>query len=146
MGHSKYRQAHMKTDETAGTKGRPRHPARHTSDEMRKAIETMVAVGTPQNDICEIFGLTRRTLNKYFEHEIKTGLARANAAIGGRMYALAMGEHGADVVTRSGTFWHFWSLIKAMKRTDEREKEVKAAAATEAAKRAALNRLMNTAV
>ena len=27
-----------------------------------------------------------------------------------------LGEHGADVVTRSGTFWHFWSLIKAMKR------------------------------
>lgn len=27
-----------------------------------------------------------------------------------------LGEHGADVVTRSGTFWHFWSLIKGLKR------------------------------
>jgi DNA (cytosine-5)-methyltransferase 1 len=27
-----------------------------------------------------------------------------------------LGAHGADVITRSGTFWHFWSLIKGMKR------------------------------
>lgn len=27
-----------------------------------------------------------------------------------------LGEHGADVVTRSGTFWHFWTLIKGLKR------------------------------
>lgn len=27
-----------------------------------------------------------------------------------------LGEHGAAVVTRSGTFWHFWSLIKGLKR------------------------------
>lgn len=27
-----------------------------------------------------------------------------------------LGAHGADVVTRSGTFWHFWALIKGLKR------------------------------
>jgi len=27
-----------------------------------------------------------------------------------------LGKHGADVVTRSGTFWHFWALIKGLKR------------------------------
>jgi DNA (cytosine-5)-methyltransferase 1 len=27
-----------------------------------------------------------------------------------------LGDHGAEVVTRSGTFWHFWSLIKSLKR------------------------------
>jgi DNA (cytosine-5)-methyltransferase 1 len=27
-----------------------------------------------------------------------------------------LGDHGAEVVTRSGTFWHFWSLIKGLKR------------------------------
>lgn len=27
-----------------------------------------------------------------------------------------LGEHGAEVVTRSGTFWQFWTLIKGLKR------------------------------
>lgn len=27
-----------------------------------------------------------------------------------------LGEHGAEVVTRSGTFWHFWNLNKGLKR------------------------------
>lgn len=27
-----------------------------------------------------------------------------------------LGEHGANVVTRSGTFWHFWTLMRGLKR------------------------------
>jgi len=48
------------------------------------------AVGTPQEVMADLIGIDRKTLTKHFDFELRTGLAKANAQIGGKLFSLAM--------------------------------------------------------
>lgn len=69
-------------------------------DTARRSVSMMVAVGIQQAEICRVLEITIPTLLKHFRRELDSGLVRANANIGARLYAKA--EKGDTV---SMIFW-----------------------------------------
>jgi DNA-binding XRE family transcriptional regulator len=82
-------------------------PARKTqahahvpTEATRQLVQLHSSIGTTQEDIAEILGITRRTLFKYYRPELKLALAKANATIGGMLFNKAK---GGDVT--AAIFW-----------------------------------------
>ena len=59
------------------------------SDDDRNSVKAMTAIGTPQDDIALVLGITGKTLRKHFADDIKFGMIKANAAVGGALYRAA---------------------------------------------------------
>lgn len=76
------------------------------TDETRKKVAAMYGVGITQEDLCKFLGITEKTLRKYYRHELDTSLIKANAAIGGALYAKAKSGDTPAMIwwekTRSG--------------------------------------------
>lgn len=66
-------------------------PFKPTDDE-RKLVEQMSAVGIPQESICLVIrdGIDDKTLRKHFRRELDTAAVKANAKIGGTLYNKAI--------------------------------------------------------
>jgi len=66
-------------------------PFKPTDDE-RKTVSLMVAVGIPQEGIarCIRDGISRPTLEKHFREELDTAAHKANAKVGGTLYQKAI--------------------------------------------------------
>lgn len=62
------------------------------TDEERKLVEQMSAVGIPQESICLVIrdGIDDKTLRKHFRRELDTAAVKANAKIGGTLYNKAI--------------------------------------------------------
>lgn len=56
----------------------------------RKQVEAMAAVGISHGMIAEIIGVAPKTLRKHYRHELDVSMARANAAVAGKLYSSAM--------------------------------------------------------
>jgi len=69
-------------------------------DKTRATVEAMVSYGIPQEDIAKVIGIDPKTLRKYYEHEIDTASAKANAQVAQRLYKKCM-----DSDTSSIIFW-----------------------------------------
>jgi hypothetical protein len=69
----------------------------------RELVKAMTAIGTPQDDIALCVGLTGKTLRKHYAEEIKLGMIRANAAVGGALFNLAT-KPGTGQAT-AAIFW-----------------------------------------
>ena len=65
------------------------------TDELRKRVQTYVAYGIPQEDICNLIGIgSLHTLMKYYRAELDVGTAIANAKVGERLYNEAIDPKG----------------------------------------------------
>jgi hypothetical protein len=76
------------------------------TDEDRKQVSQMTAVGIPQESIARIIGdqskggIDLKTLRKYFRQELDTAKVKAHAQIGGMLFNKAMGGD-----TTAAIFW-----------------------------------------
>jgi len=80
----------------------PRKQPFKPTDEERKLVEQMCAVGIPQESICLVVrdGIDDKTLRKHFRRELDTSKVKANAKIGGTLYNKAVGGD-----TTAAIFW-----------------------------------------
>jgi len=71
---------------------KPGQPAFKPTDEERKLVEQMSAVGIPQESICLVVrdGIDDKTLRKHFRYELDTAATKANAKVGGTLFNKAM--------------------------------------------------------
>ena len=77
-------------------------PAFKPTDEERKLVEQMSAVGIQQSNIAMVIrdGIDDKTLRKHFRKELDTAATKANAKIGGTLFNKAV--NGA---TSAAIFW-----------------------------------------
>lgn len=60
------------------------------TDEDRKMVAQMAAVGIMQESIARVIGIDPKTLRKHFREELDTSAAKANAKVGGTLYNKAI--------------------------------------------------------
>lgn len=60
-----------------------------TDDAMRRKVQELAGLGVPQEDISRIIGCAAKTLRKQFRDELDRGMAEANAAVAGYLFAAA---------------------------------------------------------
>jgi hypothetical protein len=60
-----------------------------TTEAMRGQVRSYAARGTPQDDIAKLIGCDAKTLRKHFRSELDLGMAEANAAMCGYLFATA---------------------------------------------------------
>jgi len=68
-------------------------PTFKPTDDERKMVEQMIAVGIPQESVARVIrgGIDPKTLRKHFREELDTASTRANAKIGGTLFNKAIG-------------------------------------------------------
>ena len=66
--------------------GRPPH---HATPELRRMVEHHAAIGTPHQQIAKLLKIALNTLKRNYREELDLGLAKANAVVGGRLFAEA---------------------------------------------------------
>jgi hypothetical protein len=80
----------------------PHEPTKGTRDTV--TLHTLV--GTRQEVICQILGISEKTLRKHYRNELDTALAQANATIGGKLFNKAKDGDSAAMMfwlkTRAG--------------------------------------------
>lgn len=89
-------------------KGRP--PFEPT-DDQRRMVKGMAALGIPYKDIGYVLGVSEDTVEKYFRNELDTGPAEANARVGRFLYEQA---------TKNLTAAIFWAKTRMGWREVER--------------------------
>jgi hypothetical protein len=76
-------------------------PKLQPTEEQRKRVKSLVAVGVPHEEIARQIGVrSPKTLRKHFRDELDRGQAEANASIAGALYNKAMGGD-----TSAQKFW-----------------------------------------
>ena len=77
-------------------------PSFKPTDDERRLVEQMCAVGIPQDAISLVVrdGIDVKTLRKHFRRELDTAKIRANAKIGGTLFSKAIGGD-----TTAAIFW-----------------------------------------
>ncbi len=71
------------------------------TDESRKMVSMLTAIGITQSEICGILNITLPTLHKYFRAELDTGLPSANARVAQSLFNMA--TKGGNVA--AAIFW-----------------------------------------
>jgi hypothetical protein len=82
------------------TAGRPEW---EPSEEQRKTVESMSAVGVPQDDIARVVGCDPKTLRKHCKDELELGAIKANAKVSESLFKKATGD-GTSAVA-AGIWW-----------------------------------------
>lgn len=77
--------------------GRPPHVP---TEATRQTVALHATVGTRQEVIAEILGISVDTLQNYYRSELDTSREKANAAVGGALYKKAMSGDTASMI-----FW-----------------------------------------
>ena len=77
------------------------------TDEQRRLVKSLSAIGTRQGDIARRLGLTEKTLRKYFREELDSGELEANSKVAQTLFKMATsGENTAAAIfwlkTRAG--------------------------------------------
>ena len=72
-------------------KKNPGLPKHQPTDATRQTVQLHVMVGTRQEVIAEILGISVDTLYRHYKAEMDTAREKANASIGGALYKKAMG-------------------------------------------------------
>ncbi|MDP6801125.1 MAG: hypothetical protein QF744_15050 [SAR202 cluster bacterium] len=77
-------------------------PSFKPTDDERKLVEQMTAVGIPQESVSLVVrdGIDKKTLRKHFRRELDTAKIKANAKIGGTLFNKAIGGD-----TTAAIFW-----------------------------------------
>jgi len=84
------------------TPKRVTRPTFKPTDDERRLVEQMCAVGIPQESICLVVrdGIDDKTLRKHFRRELDTAKIKANAKIGGTLFNKAVNGD-----TTAAIFW-----------------------------------------
>ena len=77
------------------------------TDESRKKVRELAARGVPHEDIATIIGCDATTLRKHFRDELDRGMAEANAAVCGFLFAAAEAGNVAAQIFWAKTRMHF---------------------------------------
>lgn len=77
----------------------PRHKHEPTP-ETRQLVQLHTTVGTNQNDVARILGISPKTLRLHYRDELDLSQAKANATIGGALFNKAKGGDTAAMI-----FW-----------------------------------------
>jgi transposase len=77
------------------------------TDEQRRLVKSLSAIGTKQNDVAQRLGITEKTLRKYFRQELDSGELEANSKVAQTLFKMATsGENTAATIfwlkTRAG--------------------------------------------
>jgi len=80
-------------------------PSFKPTDDERKLVEQMSAVGIPQESISLVIrdGIDSKTLRKHFRRELDTAAIKANAKIGGTLFNKAINGDTAAAIWWSKT-------------------------------------------
>jgi hypothetical protein len=62
------------------------------TDEQRRQVELMAAVGVSQYDIAQVLDIAEKTLRKAFREELDKGIIKANAKVGANLLRMACGD------------------------------------------------------
>ena len=73
------------------------------NEEKSRMVNQLSGLGIPHEQICSILKISRPTLYKYYENELKQGKAQANAKVAQNLFNIATGT-GRGAVT-AGIFW-----------------------------------------
>jgi hypothetical protein len=84
------------------------------TEENRKLVKMLAAVGMRYVDMAAMIGIDHDTLAKHYRAELDSGLAEANAKIATRLFNIALGD-GREAVTAC----IFWLKTKAKWRTSD---------------------------
>ena len=86
-----------------------------------KLVQSLAAIGLPQEDICTVLGLrSPKTLRKYFRRELSEGLAEATAQVARAAYKMATsGDYPA------ATFFWLKCQVPSGRAHDTEEQEKK---------------------
>lgn len=88
-------------------------PKLNPTDEQRKRVKMLAAVGVPQEDIARHIGVrSPKTLRKHFREELDNGAVDANANVAGALYNKAM---SGDTAAQK-----FWLACRAAWHTQPR--------------------------
>jgi hypothetical protein len=77
-------------------------PKLKPTEEQRKQVKAMIAVGIKQEDVARMLGIkSAKTLRKYFRKELDQAAISANVSVGHALYKMAVsGEYPAATI-----FW-----------------------------------------
>tara|TARA_R110000803_G_scaffold209021_1_gene278158 strand:+ start:3362 stop:3745 length:384 start_codon:yes stop_codon:yes gene_type:complete len=73
------------------------------TDEIAKMVKQLSGIGITHDMICSIAGISKPTLYKYYDSELKLGKASSTATIANNLYRMATGT-GREALTAS-IFW-----------------------------------------
>jgi hypothetical protein len=68
------------------------HQYARATDKDKKQVETLAGLGVPTDQIALIMGCGETTIKKYFQPELSTGVAKANAKVA--LWAFSLAERG----------------------------------------------------
>lgn len=78
----------------------------HEPDKARRdKVESMSALGIPQEDIARVLGICVDTLAKYYRDELDNARTKANTQIGGALFRKALSGDTASLI--------FWMKTRA---------------------------------
>ena len=75
-------------------------PAHQPTDATRQTVQLHAMVGSRQEVIAEILGISVDSLQRHYRSELDTSREKANAAVGGALYKKAMSGDTASMI-----FW-----------------------------------------
>jgi hypothetical protein len=81
-------------------RGRPEHVP---TQKDREIVSFASAIGTPQETIGRLIGISHVTLREHYRDELDLGMARANISVGRNLYRIAMGN--SPQAAPAGMFW-----------------------------------------
>ena len=73
------------------------------TDEIAEMVKRLSGIGITHDMICSIAKISKPTLYKYYDEELKVGKAQSTAQIANNLYRMATGE-GKEALTAS-IFW-----------------------------------------
>jgi len=75
-------------------------PKHEPTPDTRQLVQLHTTVGTNQEDVARILGISPKTLRLHYRDELDLSLAKANATIGGALFNKAKGGDTAAMI-----FW-----------------------------------------
>lgn len=85
---------------TTKPKNPPGRPPHKPTDATRQTVQLHAMVGTRQEVIASILGISPDSLQRHYREELDTSREKANASIGGALYKKAMSGDTASMI-----FW-----------------------------------------
>lgn len=73
------------------------------TEEKSTMVRSLSGLGITQDQICSILGISRNTLTKYYEDELKVGKAQANSKVAENLFRIATGSNHGSVT--AAIFW-----------------------------------------
>jgi DNA-binding transcriptional ArsR family regulator len=83
------------------------------TDDLRSKVEALAAFGHNQTDISEYLGISKPTLAKHYDRELKTGLVHANFKVASVLFKKATQDEDTTSII-------FWLKCRARWRTEEK--------------------------